>query len=90
MKIAILSDVHANMPALEAVIHDLERNECKYVFVLGDLIGYYYWPKEVVIYFMSHPNCNVIRGNHEDLLIRSLKDENFADKCYQKYGSGLM
>lgn len=90
MKIAVLSDIHANIAALKVVINDLERNKCQHIFVLGDLVGYYYWPSEVVKYFINKPNCSIIRGNHEDLLMRTLNDKEYAEKCYQKYGSGFI
>jgi len=49
MKIALISDIHANLPALEAVLDDLKsRSEVKAVYHLGDLVGYAPWPDEVV------------------------------------------
>ncbi len=49
MKIALISDVHANLPALEAVLDDLEaRPDVGAVYHLGDLVGYAPWPDEVV------------------------------------------
>lgn len=89
MKIAILSDIHANLPALEVVLGDVERNKCDHIFVLGDLIGYYHWPKEVVEKIMSLSNCTTIKGNHEDLLLGSLNSKDFANRCKDKYGTGL-
>jgi predicted phosphodiesterase len=49
MKIALLSDIHANLPALEAVLDDLgARPDVDAVYQLGDLVGYAPWPNEVV------------------------------------------
>jgi predicted phosphodiesterase len=49
MKYALLSDVHANLPALEAVFADLDaRNDVDAIYHLGDLVGYAPWPDEVV------------------------------------------
>jgi len=46
---ALLSDVHANLPALEAVLaHIRARGELTGVYHLGDLVGYAPWPNEVV------------------------------------------
>ena len=36
MKIAVISDVHGNKEALEAVMADIEKEKCEKVFVLGD------------------------------------------------------
>jgi len=49
VRIALLSDVHANLPALEAVLaHMDEHLRPDAVFHLGDLVGYAPWPDEVV------------------------------------------
>ena len=38
-KIALLSDIHGNSPALEATLKDIERQDCSQVFMLGDIIN---------------------------------------------------
>ena len=38
-KIAIISDIHGNLPALEAVLLDIERRGIKRIICLGDLVG---------------------------------------------------
>jgi predicted phosphodiesterase len=52
MRIALISDIHANLPALEAVLEDLSgrkaRGEVDATYHLGDLVGYAPWPDEVV------------------------------------------
>ncbi|WP_426060951.1 metallophosphoesterase family protein [Hymenobacter sp. B1770] len=48
MTIAFFSDVHGNLPALEAVLADIDRRRPDMVFCLGDLVGYAPWPNEVV------------------------------------------
>ena len=49
MRIALISDIHANLPALEAVLADLEeRDDVSATFHLGDLVGYAPWPDETV------------------------------------------
>lgn len=49
MRCALISDVHANLPALEAVLADLAaRGGIDAVYHLGDLVGYAPWPNEVV------------------------------------------
>jgi putative phosphoesterase len=89
MKIAILADIHANSSALDAVYNDLELNNCSQILVLGDLVGYYYNPAYVVDKIQRDSRCTVIKGNHEELLFKAIHDESFADKCHQKYGSGI-
>ena len=89
MNIAILADIHANSLALDAVYKDLELSKCEAILVLGDLVGYYYSPCYVVDKIKNDSRCVVIKGNHEKLLLRAITDKNFADRCHQKYGSGL-
>ncbi len=48
MTIAFFSDVHGNLPALQAVLADINQRRPDLVFCLGDLVGYAPWPNEVV------------------------------------------
>jgi len=49
MRYALISDVHANLPALEAVLADIDaRGDAQAIYHLGDLVGYAPWPNEVV------------------------------------------
>jgi putative phosphoesterase len=47
MKIALFSDIHANLPALEACLASIDAREVDAVYCLGDLVGYNCWPNEV-------------------------------------------
>ena len=48
MTIAFFSDVHGNLPALQAVLADIDQRRPDMIFCLGDLVGYAPWPNEVV------------------------------------------
>ena len=49
MRYALISDVHANLPALEAVLADIDRrDDVRAIYHLGDLVGYAPWPNETV------------------------------------------
>lgn len=49
MRAALISDIHANLPALDAVLADIgRRGGIDAIFHLGDLVGYGPWPNEVV------------------------------------------
>lgn len=48
MKIALFSDIHANLPALEACLKSIEENKPDAIYCLGDLVGYNVWANEVV------------------------------------------
>ena len=40
MRLAIISDIHSNLPALEAVLEAVEGSDAEHVWCLGDLVGY--------------------------------------------------
>lgn len=49
MKYALVSDIHANIPALEAVLKDIsQRRDVTATYHLGDLVGYAPWPDETL------------------------------------------
>jgi putative phosphoesterase len=48
MRIALFSDIHANLPALQACLTSMEENNPDAIYCLGDLVGYNVWPNEVV------------------------------------------
>jgi putative phosphoesterase len=48
MTIALFSDIHANLPALEAFFADVDRRKPDAIYCLGDLVGYNSWPNEVI------------------------------------------
>ena len=67
MKTAILSDIHGNLEALEAVISDLEEFKPARIICLGDLIGYGPDPEAVINKVADHEFTCVL-GNHEAAL----------------------
>jgi predicted phosphodiesterase len=64
MRIALLSDLHGNIAALEAVMREMERVQPDYVVVNGDLINGAPFSAEVID-LVRHQNWVVVRGNHE-------------------------
>lgn len=66
---AFFSDVHANLPALSAVLADLDarlaRGEVDAVYCLGDLVGYATWPNEVVTAIRER-GIPTIAGNYDE------------------------
>ena len=65
MKIAFFSDVHANLPALEVVLADINQEKPDRIFCQGDLVGYHVWPQEVVNLVRAH-QVPTLMGNHEE------------------------
>ena len=60
---AIVSDVHSNIEALEAVIADASAHECGQILCLGDLIGYGPNPRQVMRLAIDHFRFTLM-GNH--------------------------
>jgi len=48
MRYALISDIHANLPALQAVLRDIDGRDVDATYHLGDLVGYAPWPNETV------------------------------------------
>ena len=71
MKIAVISDIHGNMEALDAVMEDIKNQQCEKIFVLGDYAMAGPDPKSAVDYFMEqayNSDYEMIQGN-TDLMI---------------------
>jgi putative phosphoesterase len=65
MRIAIFSDVHSNLPSLEAVLADIDTAGVDARYVLGDLVGYAPWPNEVLERLRAE-EVPIVMGNYDD------------------------
>lgn len=78
MKYLILTDIHGNSEALEAVLKDSADQSIDSVLVLGDLVGYGAGPNEVIERLLGLPQPTVIiRGNHDKVVTTPLLDIHF-------------
>lgn len=68
---AVLSDIHANLPALQTALHFLQQQQIHTILCLGDIIGYNAQPTECVqtIQQLRIPS---IQGNHERYLLQQI------------------
>ena len=83
MKIAVISDIHGNRLALEAVLDDIARHKVDGVFNLGDMVSGPLEPNWVADILMDI-DIPTVRGNHERDLIEHPPDElNKVDKFAQ-------
>ncbi|MEO7774733.1 MAG: metallophosphoesterase family protein [Steroidobacteraceae bacterium] len=88
-RVAMLADIHGNADALQSVLHEARAAGATELVVLGDLVGYYYQPRRVLDLLAQWP-CTVIRGNHEELLQKWMRDGPEAREALRlRYGSGL-
>ena len=76
MRIAVLSDIHGNLPALEAVLAALSPFDA--LWQLGDVVGYGPQPDEVVAR-LSAEHATGVRGNHDSAAIGELPVDAFND-----------
>ena len=92
--IAILSDIHGNLYALNAVIDDLTRQSIEGIIFLGDLIDYGQQSNEVieVISTLHIPIVCNLWGNHEDAIMRKdfAKFSSERGKNSARYTSGTL
>jgi predicted phosphodiesterase len=73
MKYALISDIHGNLPALEAVLTDIDgREDVAGVYHLGDLVGYAPWPNQVVAALRARAIPGVA-GNYDSTTATSYK-----------------
>ena len=69
MRIALISDIHAHVVALEAVLDDIERCKVDKIIFLGDIATLGPHPKEAIARLRGL-DCPCILGNHDDFLIK--------------------
>ncbi|QGP78644.1 metallophosphoesterase family protein [Sphingobium sp. CAP-1] len=81
MRIAILSDIHGNLVALDAVLADIAGHRVDHVVNLGDILSGPLWPGETADRLMAL-NLPTIRGNHERQLLTLAPDRMGASDRY--------
>ncbi|QEM06109.1 metallophosphoesterase family protein [Mucilaginibacter rubeus] len=64
MRIALFSDIHANLPAFETFLADLDSRKVDAVYCLGDMIGYNIWPNEIIAEIRRR-GIATLAGNHD-------------------------
>jgi predicted phosphodiesterase len=72
MRYALISDLHANLPATEAVLADIAHGNAGAVYHLGDLVGYAPWPDETVALIASRGIAGVA-GNYDSTVATDYK-----------------
>jgi predicted phosphodiesterase len=72
MRIAVFTDVHANLPALRAALKAIRAQGCDALFSTGDAIAIGPYPAECLDLLLSTPGLACVRGNHETWLVDGL------------------
>jgi predicted phosphodiesterase len=83
-RLALLSDIHANLPALEAVAADIDRAAPDAVYALGDMINGCAWPAETLDLIATR-GWRMLIGNHDDAVVQlgaPRMEARYADRAY--------
>jgi len=89
MKIALFSDIHANLPALDAFFASVEQQKPDAVYCLGDLVGYNIWPNEVINEIRKR-GIPTIAGNYDFGVGRTSDDCGCAYKTDDEKANGAV
>lgn len=89
MTIALFSDIHANLPALEACLTDMDLRRPDQIFCLGDLVGYNIWPNEV-IREIRRRGIPTIAGNYDYGIGRTSDDCGCAYRTEEEKANGAV
>jgi predicted phosphodiesterase len=89
MKIALFSDIHANLPALEAFFASIDQQKPDALYCLGDLVGYNTWPNEV-INAIRQRRIPTIAGNYDFGVGRNSDDCGCAYKTGEEKANGAI
>ena len=65
IRIAVITDVHANLPALAAVLESIRAEGCDAVFHTGDAIAIGPYPSECLDVLLNTPSIQFVMGNHD-------------------------
>ncbi len=79
MLIAVISDVHSNLEALNAVLKEIDALGAEQIYCLGDIVGYGPRPHECMGIIRSRCRA-VVRGNHDSGAVGRLPLERFNDE----------
>ncbi|MCP4673160.1 MAG: metallophosphoesterase family protein [Desulfobacula sp.] len=69
--IAIISDIHGNLSALEAVLNEIDKLACRQIIFLGDIAGYYVQPGECIDLLNERDVIHLL-GNHDQYIIEGM------------------
>src|SRR5690349_24978652 len=71
-RIAVITDVHANLPALDAALAAIARAGCDAIFHTGDALGIGPYPAECLDRLLGTPNMRCLMGNHDEWFAHGL------------------
>ena len=78
VKLALISDIHANLQALQATLDDIAAQSVDRIVCLGDIVGYNANPGECIA-LVRRANCLCVAGNHDRAVSRQITTETFSN-----------
>jgi predicted phosphodiesterase len=78
--VAIISDIHGNLPAMQAVIADIEQQGIQERVCLGDIVGYGAQPSEYIELLRAKNFHAIIQGNHDAYFAADVDPSNMSDE----------
>jgi putative phosphoesterase len=82
MKIALISDIHSNLYYLKESLSLIEEEGVNEIYCLGDLVGYYDSPNEVIETCIRN-NIKAINGNHEKYILGNISYNSAKESAYR-------
>jgi diadenosine tetraphosphatase ApaH/serine/threonine PP2A family protein phosphatase len=83
MRYGIFSDIHSNIEAMTVVANTMKTDGCEEYLCLGDLVGYYSNPNEVIELIQSLDCWKIVLGNHDAACIGKTPLSKFNDPAAQ-------
>ncbi|WP_447640352.1 MULTISPECIES: metallophosphoesterase family protein [Chitinophagaceae] len=77
MKLAFISDIHANLSALTAALRDIKQHDPDHIYCLGDLVNFAGWDNPVID-LIRQQQISCVQGNHDEGIGYEHKDFAFS------------
>jgi len=74
MRIVVITDLHANLPALEAILEAIRQEKYEEIFHTGDAVGIGPYPAECLERLLNTPDFSFVMGNHDAWLVDGFPD----------------
>jgi predicted phosphodiesterase len=81
MRLAVVADIHGNLPALEAVLHDIRRRGADRTINLGDCVSGALWPRETMD-LLDQLGLLTVRGNHDRWVAETPRERMYASDAF--------
>src|SRR5215813_8032423 len=81
LRLAVIADIHGNLPALEAVLHDIRQRGADRTVNLGDCVSGPLWPRETMD-LLGQLDLPTVRGNHARWVAETPRERMYASDAF--------